>query len=150
MSVPGTTQRRIIEVARRLLRCHHLLQVAIVTILRLVPEEVTKDLLVIGRAIHKSKLYRIILMNRVCRRRSQSPPPRSGGSSYRSGMYTNEHGPDTTAYPPASAPTSGTNYTGNGYSAAAVGAPPRGGGSARDRDYSSRTIAEPSGYPRRA
>ncbi|THH11768.1 hypothetical protein EW145_g437 [Phellinidium pouzarii] len=88
------------------------------------------------------------------RRRSQSPPPRSGGSGYRSGSYANNdhHGSDAAPYPPASAPYSATatTYSGNGYTASSSGAPPRSGGSARDRDYSSRNGTEPTGYSRRA
>ncbi|EJD04271.1 RNA-binding domain-containing protein [Fomitiporia mediterranea MF3/22] len=83
------------------------------------------------------------------RRRSQSPPPRSGGSNYRSGPYPADHSSDTPGYPPTSAPYNGSaSYSSNGYSAA--GAPPRSGGSMRDRDYPPRNGAEPVGYTRRA
>ncbi|KAI5123703.1 hypothetical protein M0805_000299 [Coniferiporia weirii] len=87
------------------------------------------------------------------RRRSQSPPPRSGGSGYRSGTYANnDHGSDAAAYPTSSAPyaTTASTYSGNGYAAGSSGAPPRSGGGARDRDYSSRNGTEPAGYTRRA
>ncbi|KAH8120522.1 RNA-binding domain-containing protein [Phellopilus nigrolimitatus] len=84
------------------------------------------------------------------RRRSQSPPPRSGGSNYRSGSFANEHGTDA-AYPPSSVPYSASagTYSGNGYPAGSSGALPRSGGSARDRDYPVRNGTEP-GYQRRA
>lgn len=78
-------------------------------------------------------------------RRSQSPPPRSGESGFRSGTRANEHGPNSAAFPPANVHYNDTNHSGNGVSVSAS----RSGGSVRDREYS-RTAAESSGYPRRA
>ncbi|KAL5518672.1 hypothetical protein ACEPAH_355 [Sanghuangporus vaninii] len=85
------------------------------------------------------------------RRRSQSPPPRSSGSNYRPAPYASDHGSDAAGYPTPGAPFSASvGYTGNGYSAGPNSAPSRSGGSTRDREFSSRSDAEPTPYSRRA
>ncbi|TDL28858.1 RNA-binding domain-containing protein [Rickenella mellea] len=85
------------------------------------------------------------------RRRSQSPPARSGGAGYRAPGYVNEPGPDPAGYT-SGGPAYGSSaagFSGNGYPGGSSAPPPR-SGSTRDRDFQSRNGGEPGGgYSRR-
>lgn len=79
---------------------------------------------------------------------------RSGASSYRSGGYPADPGPEGAVYPPGGAPySSSASYTGDGYTGgpnSAAARPSSVVGNARERDYPIRNGGEPAGgYNRR-